>query len=95
MVGGQFVLLNPETHLPLAGASVAIDSTIFGALTDSSGFFSIERIAPGVHMVSVLYIGWEPIRHHKILFSADSVVQANVSLLSVPVPGCVFPVIRQ
>jgi hypothetical protein len=88
-------VLDAETHLPLAGASVVIDSTFFGASTDSSGFFSIERIAPGVHFVSVFYIGWEPIRHRRILFSADSIVQANFSLLSVPVPGCVLPVIRR
>jgi hypothetical protein len=88
-------VLDAETHLPIAGASVVIDSTFFGASTDTSGFFSIEQIAPGMHMVSFLCIGSEPIRHHKILFSADSVVQANVLLLSVPMPGCILPVIRQ
>lgn len=40
-------------------ASVKLDSTTLGAITDDQGFFTITNVPPGVYQVSSSYLGYE------------------------------------
>ncbi len=47
---------------PLIGATVFLEGTGKGAVTNKNGFFSIQDIAQGNHTVSVTYIGYLPVK---------------------------------
>ena len=47
-----------ENQSPLFGASVVLEGTSFGAITDESGQYIIPNIPPGTYTVKVSYLGF-------------------------------------
>ena len=59
VIRGQVV--DVESHIPLAYATVAVISTdpVIGAITDDKGFFRLEKVPVGRHDIKVSYLGYE------------------------------------
>ena len=52
------MVLDAETGLPLANASVFIDKSLIGGVTDSSGTFAITNVPPGTFNLLASLIGY-------------------------------------
>ena len=55
-----------ETQLPLKGASIYINNTTIGAITDDNGNFELGPFEPGRYEVVASYVGYDP-----VLYSAE------------------------
>jgi hypothetical protein len=67
-------MLDRESGEPLIGGNVMLDSTHYGASTDSIGRFSIGPIPQGVYTLVASYIGYKRYSQRSIIVSADSTV---------------------
>ena len=47
-----------ENQSPLFGATVVLEGTTFGAITDELGQFSIPNIPPGTYTIQAGYLGF-------------------------------------
>lgn len=52
-------IINAETNQPIAGASVFVNNTSKGTVTNSAGEFSLTEIPGGTHELIVSFIGFE------------------------------------
>jgi len=50
-----------ETQLPLKGASVYINNTTKGSITDNNGDFELGPFEPGRYEVVASYVGYDPV----------------------------------
>lgn len=48
-----------ESMLPLPGASITVEGTQMGGISDVNGFYRINGLEPGVYTLIVSYIGYE------------------------------------
>lgn len=48
-----------ENQLPLPGATIIIEGTQMGAVSDVNGFYRINGLEPGKYTITVSYIGYE------------------------------------
>lgn len=53
----QGILLDAETNEPLIGATVGIQGTTKGAITDIDGNYLMLNVAPGTYTLVARYIG--------------------------------------
>jgi hypothetical protein len=59
-------VIDTTTGLPIAGATIALrtispDSSVAGAVSDSAGNFSVLAPTPGIYLIAVRKIGYQPI----------------------------------
>ena len=52
-------VMDAQSQFPLEGATVVIDGTTLGVVTDLEGYFTIENIPPLSYNISVSYLGFE------------------------------------
>jgi outer membrane receptor for ferrienterochelin and colicins len=51
-------ITDTDTHQPVAGANIVLDSLLHGDVSNANGQFSIGKISPGLHVLSVTYMGY-------------------------------------
>lgn len=59
-------VIDNESKLPLKGASVYINNTTQGTVTDADGNFELGTFQPGIYHVVASYVGYKP-----LLYSAE------------------------
>ncbi|UGU16465.1 TonB-dependent receptor [Sinomicrobium kalidii] len=64
---------------PLAGASIIIRELNHGVAADSEGFFRIDKIPEGKHILEVSFLGYTP-RRIAIEVIADNITELNIGL---------------
>ena len=62
-----------ESNEELIGASVKIDGTSIGAVTDIDGRYSIN-VKPGTYSITASYVGFSALTQSDIIASADTIV---------------------
>ena len=60
-----------EDSIPLGYANIVIIGTKLGAMSDSTGFFRIEHIPAGMHMVKVLMMGYHSLEVSDVVVRPD------------------------
>lgn len=65
---------------PLIGATVKVDGTNLGAVTDESGEFTILNVDVGEYSVTASYIGYDPVTVPGVRISADLTSRVDFSL---------------
>ena len=75
-------VVDKESKMPLAGASVGITDLepALGTATDTSGYFTIEHVPVGKHVVSVAYIGYQKADMAGILVTSAKEVVLPIEL---------------
>jgi len=74
-----------ESKEPLIGASVMLEGTSQGAVTDINGDYVILNVATGTYAVKVSYVGYQAITVTNIRVNSDLTSEANVELPGVGV----------
>ena len=69
-----------ETGQPVADALVMIDGTPRGAMTDVDGKYSIEGIEPGLYILLITHVNYEPIEVTYVNVTSDLATEVSVSL---------------
>ncbi len=64
-------VVDSESREPISQAEVVIVGTGSRAYTDDSGRFALEGIPPGAHTLSVIHMGYVPLRHALVIAEAD------------------------
>ncbi len=62
---------------PLPGATIIIDGTTKGAISDEKGYFYISNITPGDHDITVSYVGYEDLKK-RITFKTSTVAEVEI-----------------
>lgn len=65
---------------PIVGATVAIEGTTLGAITDSEGKFLILGAEPGTAVVTVSFIGYKRFRSEPLELRRDESCELSVTL---------------
>ena len=52
-------VVDRDTQQPLAGASIRLENTPYGSITDGSGQYAIAGVAEGVYRIRVTYMGYQ------------------------------------
>jgi hypothetical protein len=76
------VVLDAQTHAPLAGARVSVNSPSQSATatTDAGGHFSFVSLAPDEYTVTVQHAGFEPVSYAGVTVFADAQQALTFSL---------------
>lgn len=69
-----------KTEQPLGGATVRLDSTQLGAVTDTNGFYRITDIPPQAYNVTATYIGFTPITKFNVIVRSQGNIDLNFDL---------------
>lgn len=75
-----------ETGETLIGASVQIKDLRIGARTNKNGYYTITRVPPGEHILTVTYIGYETFEKN-INFKANDEIRLNIELIPTSIAG--------
>jgi Ca-activated chloride channel family protein len=65
---------------PLIGASVVIEGTTLGALTDLDGKYAIPRVEPGAYTLRVTSVGYGPVEITDVVVTADLTTEVSQKL---------------
>lgn len=84
MTGIMGILTDRSEGSPLAGAAVRVDSGRRGVLTDEQGNFMIDKLAPGLHEVEFVQLGFAT-RRDTIRVVPGRITNVQVSLAVDPV----------
>ncbi|RHJ95289.1 TonB-dependent receptor [Parabacteroides bouchesdurhonensis] len=76
---------------PLMGATIQLEGTTIGAVTDLDGNFTIPNIKPGLYKISIKYISYTPIELNNVTVSKGqkTVVNAEMTEASLALEGVV------
>lgn len=69
--------IKDENGAPLAGASVVIENTFKGSVSDAKGMFHIPGLKKGEAILKVSFLGYEPVER-KIVLQKDEVVDIQL-----------------
>lgn len=69
-----------ETGEPIPGTSVLVVGTVFGAASDPSGHFRINRLAPGTYTLWISQINYESLKLHSVVVAPDSATEVAPGL---------------
>jgi hypothetical protein len=64
-------VLSDESGEPIAGASVYINNSSIGAMSNAEGGYHLHNVLPGTYEIIVSHIGYEPLVHRVEVKSAD------------------------
>jgi len=76
-----------ETGQPLIGATVYIEETGQGAVTDAQGYYVVLNLRPGLYTVRFSYVGYETVRYTDVRITSDQTRQLEVRLRPSVVAG--------
>ena len=74
------LVFDKKTGETLVGATIILEGTQTGAVTDFDGHFIIAGIKPGTYNVTVSYISYNPVVFEGVVVVADKKVQLKVDL---------------
>lgn len=74
------LVFDKKTGETLVGATIILEGTQTGAVTDFDGHFIIAGIKPGTYNVTVSYISYNPIVFDGVVVVADKKVQLKVDM---------------
>jgi outer membrane receptor for ferrienterochelin and colicin len=74
------MVVDKKTGETLVGATIIIEGTTVGAVTDFDGHFIIAGIKPGTYNIIVSYISYNPIVFEGVVVVADKKAQLKVDL---------------
>lgn len=69
-----------ETKEPIIGATVQIEGTVMGAVTDIEGNYRIENVQPGVYVLNVQYVSYQPSSIKDVTVQTGQTINVNISL---------------
>lgn len=69
-----------KTKEPLVGATVMIEGTTIGTVTDFDGIYRIEHIKPGNYTVRCSFISYETILKEKVIVAPGQTLEINFAL---------------
>jgi outer membrane receptor for ferrienterochelin and colicin len=85
-LGGVTGWVVSETdHRPLPGAGVVIGGARLGGVTDSSGYYAIERVKPGTYDVEFSLVGYQKLTIHEVKISGGEPTRLTVTLKESPI----------
>lgn len=76
-----------DTGEELIGANILIEGTGLGASTDKDGYFVILNVPPGTYTLSVLYLGYAPLKTENVRVSVDRTTTLQMKLTSEAIAG--------
>lgn len=71
---------------PVAGASVVLEGTPFGSMTDSEGRYDVYALSPGIYTVTARMVGMTPVSREGIRIVTDQSTRADF-VLGIEVAG--------
>lgn len=74
------ILIDSETNEPLFGATVSIDDTTIGGITDFDGRFKLSNIPEGIYQVTSSYISYKPTTIKEVAVRSGGITQLEFSL---------------
>lgn len=74
-------VIDEDTQLPLAGATIAIPALQKGAYSDEEGNFRIDRIPVGRHDVTIQYMGYESRTIPNLVLTSSKEVVLQIGLI--------------
>ena len=96
------LVFDKKTGETLVGATVVLEGTTTGAVTDFDGHFIIAGIKPGSYNVKVSYISYNPMVFDNVVVVADKKVQLKVDLeekigkkVDLVEYSCVHPLLKE
>ena len=75
-------IIDAANSTPLVGAYLIVEGTRLGAVTDSSGAYSIASIAPGSYRLVAEMLGYKAEIVRDVVVFADSTTRADIALVS-------------
>ncbi|MBN1350141.1 TonB-dependent receptor [candidate division KSB1 bacterium] len=75
-------VLNQDQNVPMSGVEIRLLDTEYATYTDSSGYYFIINIPPGVYTVRASYLGYVPAMIENISIGLDETAIANFDLTS-------------
>jgi iron complex outermembrane receptor protein len=86
----QGVVKDAKTGLPMEGVSVYISDLKMGANTNAQGFFLIDHIAEGNHLVEISHVGYATIVQNiliqgtteKLFYLSESIIENNAVIVT-------------
>lgn len=73
-------VLNAVTSEPIAGATVRVEQTSFGAITTAQGKFAVRNIPPGVYTLRMSAVGYAPLLQADVVVGSGKPVTVTVRL---------------
>ncbi|MCH7689517.1 MAG: von Willebrand factor type A domain-containing protein [candidate division Zixibacteria bacterium] len=73
-------VVDSQTNLPIAGATVLVVGTNRGAVTDSLGNFLIKEVPPGNYTLRISSIGFQTLELRKVVVTAASTNEIQTAL---------------
>jgi len=73
-------LLDADTKEPLIGATVGIQGTTKGAITDIDGNYLMLNVAPGTYILEARYIGYATVVVQDVIVRTDLTTTQNFEL---------------
>ena len=75
-------VIDKDSKTPLWGAAILIvDSTShLGAVTDSSGYFKIEKVPVGRQNIRITYVGYEDLLMQNVLVTSEQDISLNIQM---------------
>jgi hypothetical protein len=74
-------IIEQSTKQPVIGATVQIDNTQLGGVTDSDGNFEIDNIPIGYHSVTISFIGYQTKNITEVIITANKTYYSEIELL--------------
>lgn len=74
------LVLDQKTNEPLVGATVMLEGTTTGTITDFDGNYRVANITPGTYTVRCSFISYETKNFENITIQAGQEVELNISL---------------
>ncbi|MDJ1501690.1 TonB-dependent receptor [Xanthocytophaga agilis] len=74
-------IIEQSTKQPLAGVSVLLDNTTFGAVTDTAGIFSIKTIPAGSYSLTISMVGFQTKKINEITITSNKTYYSEFELL--------------
>ncbi len=73
-------ILDEANSDPLVGATIKIEGTKIGAITDIDGTYAIENVSPGKYNLIVSYIGYQDKLIRDVVVSGNQIVSLDITL---------------
>ncbi|MDM7971438.1 MAG: carboxypeptidase-like regulatory domain-containing protein, partial [candidate division Zixibacteria bacterium] len=73
-------VVSDQDGTPIVGASVMVDGTQFGAMTNGSGEYYIARLAPGTYSITARMVGMSPVTMQGVSIVSDQTTTLDVEL---------------
>jgi len=73
-------LVDSETNEPIFGATVSIEETMMGGVTDFDGKFKLTRVPVGTYQITGSYISYKPSTKNSVPVRAGDTIQLTFAL---------------